>query len=134
LPKNIFYGTSIPTCILVFKKCRVHSDDIFFIDASQGFEKQKNQNYLRDKHINKIIDTLKNRKNIDKYSYVAELKEIEENDFNLNIPRYVDTFEEEELIDLDKVSSELKSLENEIKQNDKIISDFCKELGISEPF
>ena len=134
LPKNIFYGTSIPTCIMVFKKCRVHSNNIFFIDASQEFEKQKNQNYLTNKHINKIIDTLKSRKNIDKYSYVASLEEIEENDYNLNIPRYVDTFEEEEPIDLETVSSELKKLNKEMKSTDKEIAKFCNELGISTPF
>ncbi len=134
LPSNIFYGTSIPTCILVFKKCRENSDNILFIDASNEFEKAKNQNYLTSENIEKIIDTYKNRKQIDKYSYVALLDEVKENDYNLNIPRYVDTFEEEEQIDLDKVSNELKELEISMKKTDETIEAFCSELGIPTPF
>ncbi|WP_418187426.1 type I restriction-modification system subunit M [Aliarcobacter lanthieri] len=134
LPSNIFYGTSIPTCILVFKKCREHSDNILFIDASNDYEKSKNQNYLTNENIEKIIDTYANRKEIEKYSHLASLDEIKENDYNLNIPRYVDTFEEEEIIDLDKVSSELKALEIEMKITDETIAKFCDELGISTPF
>ena len=134
LPSNIFYGTSIPTCILVFKKCREHSDNILFIDASNDYEKAKNQNYLTNENIEKIIDTYANRKEIEKYSHLASLDEIKENDYNLNIPRYVDTFEEEEVIDLDKVSSELKALEIEMKTTDETIASFCRELNISTPF
>ena len=134
LPSNIFYGTSIPTCILVFKKCREHSDNILFIDASNDYEKAKNQNYLTNENIEKIIDTYANRKEIEKYSHIASLDEIKENDYNLNIPRYVDTFEEEETIDLDKVSSELKALEIEMKTTDETIASFCRELNISTPF
>ena len=134
LPSNIFYGTSIPTCILVFKKCREHSDNILFIDASNDYEKAKNQNYLTNENIEKIIDTYANRKEIEKYSHLASLDEIKENDYNLNIPRYVDTFEEEETIDLEKVSSELKALEIEMKTTDETIAKFCRELNISTPF
>lgn len=134
LPSNIFYGTSIPTCILVFKKCREHSDNILFIDASNDYEKAKNQNYLTNENIEKIIDTYANRKEIEKYSHLASMDEIKENDYNLNIPRYVDTFEEEETIDLDKVSSELKALEIEMKTTDETIASFCRELNISTPF
>ncbi|TLT08776.1 type I restriction-modification system subunit M [Aliarcobacter thereius] len=134
LPSNIFYGTSIPTCILVFKKCRVDSNNILFIDASKDFEKAKNQNFLREQDIQKIIDTYKSRKQIEKYSHLASLQEIKENDYNLNIPRYVDTFEEEEIIDLDKVCYELKELEISMKKTDETIEVFCKELGISTPF
>ena len=134
LPSNIFYGTSIPTCILVFKKCREHSDNILFIDASNDYEKAKNQNYLTNENIEKIIDTYANRKEIEKYSHLASMQEIKENDYNLNIPRYVDTFEEEEVIDLDKVSSELKALEIEMKITDETITKFCDELGIAKPF
>ena len=134
LPSNIFYGTSIPTCILVFKKCREHSDNILFIDASDDYEKAKNQNYLTNENIEKIIDTYANRKDIEKYSHLASMQEIKENDYNLNIPRYVDTFEEEEVIDLDKVSSELKALEIEMKTTDETIASFCRELNISTPF
>ena len=93
LPANVFYGTSIPTCILVMKKCRKEDDNILFIDASKEFEKVKTQNKLRSEHINKIIDTYRERKEIEKYSHCATLQEIKDNDFNLNIPRYVDTFE-----------------------------------------
>jgi type I restriction enzyme M protein len=134
LPANIFYGTSIPTCILVFKKCREDSENILFIDASAHFEKAKNQNYLRASDINKIITTFRNRVVEDKYSYLATLKEIKENDYNLNIPRYVDTFEEEELVDIDEVSKELKQLEINMKTTDKTILRFCDELGIATPF
>ena len=134
LPANIFYGTSIPTCILVFKKCREDSQNVLFIDASKGFEKAKNQNHLRDEDIDKIITTLQTRETLEKYSYLAPLKEIAENDYNLNIPRYVDTFEEEISINIDEISKELKSLDIEMKDNDSEIAKFCKELGISEPF
>jgi type I restriction enzyme M protein len=134
LPANIFYGTSIPTCILVFKKCREHPEDILFIDASQYFEKVKTQNYLRDEDVDRIVDTYAKRITIDKYSYVASLDEIRENDYNLNIPRYVDTFEEEEPVDIPAVASELKELETEMKDTDNTIAGFCKELNIPTPF
>ncbi len=134
LPSNIFYGTSIPTCILVFKKCREDSDNVLFIDASKHFEKVKAQNYLRDEDIDKIITTFQERVTTDKYSYLASMEEIKENDFNLNIPRYVDTFEEEKEIDLDDVSAQLKALDNDMLGTDKTIADFCDELGIEKPF
>ncbi len=134
LPANIFYGTSIPTCILVFKKCKEHPNNILFIDASQHYEKVKTQNHLRDDDINKIVETYRNRTAEDKYSYVADIKEVKENDYNLNIPRYVDTFEEEEPIDIDAVSKEIKAIDIEIANSDKLIAVFCKELNISTPF
>lgn len=134
LPANIFYGTSIPTCILVFKKCREHPDDILFIDASQYYEKVKTQNYLRDEDVDRIVDTYAKRITIDKYSYVASLDEVRENEYNLNIPRYVDTFEEEEPVDIDAVASELKELETEMQDTDNTIAGFCKELNIPTPF
>jgi len=134
LPANVFFGTSIPTCILVFKKCRTNPDDILFIDASAHFEKVKNQNILREKDIDKIIKIFRERKTEDKYSYVAKLKEVEENDYNLNIPRYVDTFEEEEQIDLEKTVKEIQKIDEESKETDKEIKKFCKELGIKSPF
>ena len=134
LPANIFYGTSIPTCILVFKKCRENPDDIIFIDASNEFEKVKTQNQLLDEHINKIVDTYRNRREIDKYSALATLEQIKENDYNLNIPRYVDTFEEEEKVDIKAVAQEIKNIDTEMAEVDKAISDFCKELGIDAPF
>ena len=134
LPANIFYGTSIPTSILVFKKCREQPDDILFIDASQGFEKMKNQNYLRDDDIEKIVQTYRERTTLDKYSYVVPLSEVAENDYNLNIPRYVDTFEEEEKVDLAAVSKELKALSKDMDKTDTTIATFCTELGIDMPF
>ena len=134
LPANIFYGTSIPTCILVFKKCRENPEDILFIDASQHFEKQKTQNYLRDQHIDKIIETYRNRTEEEKYSRKAPLTEIAENDYNLNIPRYVDTFEEEEKIDLNAVAEEIVNLDKTMVDIDTLLSDFCKQLNIKTPF
>ncbi|WP_445737984.1 type I restriction-modification system subunit M [Mariniflexile sp.] len=130
LPANIFYGTSIPTCILVFKKCRENPEDILFIDASEHYDKVKTQNMLRDEDIEKIINTYTERKTEDKYSYVAPLSEIEENDYNLNIPRYVDMFEEEEPIDIDVVMSDIKSLEAKRAELDKEIDVYFKELGL----
>lgn len=134
LPANVFYGTSIPTCILVFKKCREDSGNVLFIDASKTYEKVKNQNVLRDEDIENIIETYTSRETKEKYSYLATLNEIKENDYNLNIPRYVDTFEEEESIDLDAVSRELRDIDTQMKTTDELIASFCKELGISSPF
>lgn len=132
LPANIFYGTSIPTCILVMKKCRQEDDNILFIDASKEFEKVKTQNKLRPEHIQKIIDTYRNRTEIEKYSHCATLKEIAENDYNLNIPRYVDTFEEEEEINIQAVMAEIKELEAKRTELDAQIEVYLKELGIVE--
>src|SRR5690554_3299992 len=136
LPANIFYGTSIPTCIMVLKKCREVDDNIVFIDASGegNYIKEGNQNSLRNEDVERIVNTYRNRETIDKYSYVATLKEIAENDYNLNIPRYVDTFEEEEPIDLEAVSKELKEIDSELETTNETIASFCKELNISTPF
>lgn len=140
LPANIFYGTSIPTCILVFKKCREEDDNIVFIDASgdENFSKQGNQNFLReDKEYNaieKIVQTYRNRESIDKFSYVASLKEIAENDYNLNIPRYVDRFEEEAEIDITEVANNIHAIDDELTAVNKDILSFCNELGIVPPF
>ena len=134
LPANLFYGTSIPACILIFKKCRVHDDNIMFIDASAGFDKIGNQNTLTDAHVARIVETYANRATIDKYAYAAPLAEIAENDCNLNIPRYVDTFEEEEPVDIDAVAAELQALEGAMQDTDASIAGFCEELGIPSPF
>ena len=134
LPANIFYGTSIPTCVLVFKKCRKHPDNILFIDASQQFDKVKTQNILRPEHIQKIVDTYKARTNEDKYSHVATIESIKANDYNLNIPRYVDTFEAEDAIDLGAISAQLIELDQASQTTDASIAAFCKELGIEPPF
>ena len=130
LPANIFYGTSIPTCILVFKKCRENPDNILFIDASNDYEKIKTQNVLRDEHINKIIDTFRNRTELEKYSKAVSLEEIAQNDYNLNIPRYVDTFEEEAEIDIYAVMREIKALETKRTELDQQIDVYFKELGL----
>lgn len=134
LPANIFYGTSIPTCIMVYKKCRENPEDVLFIDASQHFDKVKTQNILREEHIDKIIKTYRNRTEEDKYSKRATLAEIATNDYNLNIPRYVDTFEAEDSIDINAIANDIKSLDTKIADTDKILADFCKQLNISTPF
>jgi len=136
LPANIFYGTSIPTCILVFKKCRKENDNVVFIDASgkDHYIKNGNQNELRDEDVENIVNTYRNRETKDKYSYVATLEEIAENDYNLNIPRYVDTFEEEEPIDLAEVSKNLIALDDDLTVVNNEILAFCNELGIAPPF
>ncbi len=134
LPANIFYGTSIPTCIMVFKKCREQPDDILFIDASREFEKVKTQNMLRQQDIEKIVETYRQRREEEKYSKKASLKEIAGNDYNLNIPRYVDTFEAEEDIDINVIALKLKTLDKEISETDREIAAFCKELNIETPF
>jgi type I restriction enzyme M protein len=134
LPANIFYGTVIPTCILVLKKCKEHPSDVLFVDASQFFEKAKNQSLLRDSDIEKIIHTYRNRTNEDKYSKRILLKEIKENDYNINISKYIDTFEADDTIDLDTISTKLKQLNKEIETMDKTIVSFCAQLNIATPF
>jgi type I restriction enzyme M protein len=133
LPANLFYGTPIPTSILVFKKCRENPEDVLFIDSSNHFERGT-QNILLEEHIEKIVNTYKERVVVDKYSYLAPLKEIHENEYNLNIPRYVNTFVEEEPVDVVKVSKDLKILENSMQETDKELIALCKELNINTPF
>ncbi|MEX2410595.1 MAG: type I restriction-modification system subunit M [Candidatus Paceibacterota bacterium] len=130
LPSNLFYGTSIPATVMVFKKCRKEDEDILFIDASNEFEKGKNQNKLTNENIDKIFETYTKREEIEKYSHKATLEEIKENDYNLNIPRYVDTFEEEEPIDIKSTMKELEKLDSEFKKLEKEMGDYLKELGI----
>lgn len=134
LPANMFYGASIPTIVLVCKKHRENQDDILFIDASNEFEKSGNKNTLRDEHVEKIIRVYSTREQVDKYSHVASLSEIKKNDYNLGISRYVDTFEEDEPVDLMAVSSQLQALEAEMTTTDETIAKFCDELGIAKPF
>ncbi|OCH21919.1 type I restriction-modification system subunit M [Aliivibrio logei] len=135
LPANIFYGTSIPTCILVLKKCRENPDNIIFIDASNkdNVGKAKNQNYLRQQDIEKIVSTYRERKEDEKYSYIASLSEVIENGYNLNIPRYVDTFEEKAVVDLAAITAELKLLDKDMKGIDETIRRFCEELEVESP-
>lgn len=134
LPANLFYGTSIPTCILIFKKCRGKPDDILFIDASAHFERQKNQNVLRANDVDRIVATYRARVETEKFSHRASLGEIEANDFNINIPRYVDTFEGEEVVDIEAAAAQLADLENSMAETDRLIASFCAELGIKAPF
>jgi type I restriction enzyme M protein len=134
LPSNLFYGTTIPATIMVFKKTRKEEDTIIFIDASKEFQKEKNQNKLTDENLQKIFDVYKNRKEVDKYSHNASQDEIKENEYNLNIPRYVDSFEEEEVIDIKEVSLKLKDLYKEEIELKNKVGEFCDELGIEKPF
>lgn len=130
LPANIFYGTGIPTTILVFKKKNRPDRNVLFIDASREFEKAKNQNRLTGENIDKIVETYRNRKDVDKYAHLATIEEIRENEYNLNIPRYVDTFEEEEEIDLDEVRRLLEQDEREIAELESKIAQTLKILGV----
>jgi type I restriction enzyme M protein len=133
LPPNLFYGTGIPAVVLVFKKCRKVDDDILFIDASSEFENGKNQNVLSDQNIERIFETYSQRKVVEKYSHRASLDEIRENEYNLNIPRYIDIFEREPEIDINSISNELKKLNEELEVVEKTISDYCNELSIEKP-
>jgi type I restriction enzyme M protein len=128
LPPNLFYGTGIPAAIIIFNKGKKH-EDVLFIDASREFQAGKNQNKLRTKDIEKIADTYDAFETVDKYAYRATIKEIKENDFNLNIPRYVDTFEEEEEIDIPAVQKEIEGLEKELADVRKEMDGYLKELG-----
>jgi type I restriction enzyme M protein len=134
LPANLFYGTSIPTCILVLKKCKEDPENILFIDASNDFEKVKNQNELREQDIDKIIKTYQNRQVIEKYSNLATLEEVKANDYNLNIPRYVNTFEEAIEIDIDALAVKIQAIDIKMKEVNNTIASFCKELNIKTPF
>jgi len=136
LPANLFFGTGIPAAILVFNKNKGKNKNVLFIDASQHFESAKNQNKLRKQDIEHIVNTyndftkgkLKQGITEEKFSYVATFEELEENDFNLNIPRYVDTFEEEAEIDIAAVQQEIDMLENELKEVQKEMKKYLKEL------
>ena len=128
LPANLFFGTGIPAAILIFDKGR-KTTDVLFIDASREFEDDKNQNRLRPEDIEKIVGTYRTFKSVPKYAYRATRKEIEENEFNLNIPRYVDTFEEEAEIDIAAVQTEIEGLERSLPETRKEMKRFLKELG-----
>lgn len=115
LPSNIFYNTSIPTTIIILKKDRTNKD-VFFIDASKEFIKNKNQNNMTDAHIEKILKTYEAREDVDKFAHLASFEEIVENDYNLNIPRYVDTFEEELVVPLTEIAAQLQETEKSIAE------------------
>jgi len=128
LPEKLFFGTGIPAAILLFKKHK-ENNKVLFIDASREFQSGKNQNVLTSDNIQKIIDTYKARKTVDKYAYLATLEEIQENDFNLNIPRYVDTFEEEEELDLVAIRNERLDLKSQLAELETEMAGYLEELG-----
>ncbi|MCP1728439.1 type I restriction enzyme M protein [Natronospira proteinivora] len=128
LPEKLFFGTGIPAAILVFRQDR-QDDKVMFIDASREFQAGKNQNALSEDNIRKIVETYQARETVDKYAYLATVDEIRENDFNLNIPRYVDTFEEEEEIDLMAVRAERKELKAKLETLETEMDGYLKELG-----
>jgi type I restriction enzyme M protein len=131
LPANLFYNTSIPTCIVVLKKHR-DGRDVLFIDASKKFDKGKKQNTMTDEHIDAILDLYHKRETIDKESYLASFEDIEKNDFNLNIPRYVDNFEKEEEINLNELLTEMKQTDDEIKKVENEVLSCLKDLTASD--
>lgn len=131
LPANLFHGTGIPVCVLVLKSKRNgNSGNILFIDASKEFKPGKNQNTLEQEHIDKIVDAYEKRQDIDKFAHVADMSEIVENDYNLNIPRYVDTFEEEEPVDLSAVRADIQKLDAETKAAIDKAEGMMKLLGL----
>ena len=129
LPENLFYGVSIPATIVVFKKNR-KNNDILFIEASREYEKGKNQNKLLKENIDKIFDTYINRKEIDKYSHLATIDEIRENEYNLNIKRYVDTYEPEPEVDIKETKRRIEETNKELAILEKQLQDTLKELGL----
>lgn len=132
LPENLFFGTGIPAVILIFKKNRKRHN-VLFIDASgqEHYEKDKNQNKLREEDLKEIEKVYNNYETIDKYSYVATLDEIKENDYNLNIPRYVDTFEEEEIVDMDQVAKNITNIKAELQEVEQEMAKYLEELGLN---
>lgn len=131
MPAGLFYSTGIPTIVMVLKKHR-DNRDVLFIDASKGFEKGKNQNILRDQDIDKIIETYKKHQDVDKYAHLATMDEIKENEFNLNIPRYVDTFEEEPPIDIVALSKEMQDIDQKIAQSEAEFLSLVDDLDVNE--
>lgn len=127
LPANLFYNTSIPTCIVVLKKHR-EGRDVLFIDASQKYEKGKKQNAMTDEHIDSVIELYNDRKTVDKEAYLASFEDIEKNDFNLNIPRYVDNFEKEEELDLDELLTNITNTDEEIRKTQAEFLTLLKDL------
>lgn len=130
LPANIFFNTSIPTTVIILRKNR-ENKNVLFIDASKEFTKGKNQNVLKETHIEKILDAYTKREDVEKFAHVATFEEIQENDFNLNIPRYVDTFEEEPEIDIVQLSQEISGLNKKIKQAESEFLSMLDELTVT---
>ena len=132
LPSNMFYNTSIPTCIVVLKKHR-EGRDVLFIDASNLYEKEKKQNVMKEEHIDKVIELYNNRKSVEKQAYLASYDDIKANDYNLNIPRYVDTSEEETEIDIKQLSDNIKETNEAIKAANSSLINMLGELTFSNP-
>lgn len=132
LPSNLFTNTGIPVCILVFKKNRVNND-ILFIDAQNDFVKDKSKNIMTSEQVLKVIDTYNNRSDIDKYSRKVDISEIEENDYNLNIPRYIDSFEPEEIPDAVQLAKELNEINRESRTLGLEIAEMLKQLVCTDP-
>ena len=128
LPQNLFFGTGIPTAILIFNKGKT-SSDVLFIDAAKELDDGKNQNRMTVEHLDKIVQTFEEKETIDRYSYRATPLEIADNDYNLNIPRYVDTFEEEEEVDLPAVKRRVSELEDELVEVQGKMKSFLEELS-----
>ena len=131
MPANLFFGTSIPTTVIILKKNRT-SRDVLFIDASKDFIKGKNQNKLSQENIDRIVETYKKREDVEKFAHVASFEEIKENDFNLNIPRYVDTFEEQEEVDIVELGKEIVALNQQIKSAEKDFLSMLDELAVTD--
>ena len=131
LPANLFYNTSIPTCIIVLKKHR-DGRDVLFIDASKKFNKGKKQNEMLDEHIDEVMNLYTKRETVEKEAFLASFEDIEKNDFNLNIPRYVDTFEEEEPIDLNMLLTDMKKTDEEIEKVEREFLSLMKQLTSTE--
>ena len=131
MPANLFFGTSIPTTVIILKKNRT-SRDVLFIDASKDFIKGKNQNKLSQENIDRIVETYKKREDVEKFAHVASFEEIQENDFNLNIPRYVDTFEEQEEVDIVELGKEIVALNQQIKSAEKDFLSMLDELAVTD--
>lgn len=142
LPANLFYGTGIPAAILIFNKAKGKNKDVLFIDASNDYDNGKNQNKLNEKHIQKIVEEYKKFKSLkpltieegesltDKFSYRATLKDIQDNEYNLNIPRYIDTFEEEVEVDIKEIHNEIVALKSQLSETEKKMDDYLKELNL----
>ena len=127
LPSNMFYNTSIPTCIVVLKKHR-EGRDVLFIDASKMYEKEKKQNVMREEHIDRVLELYTARKPVDKVAYLASFEDIKANDYNLNIPRYVDTSEEEPEVDIRQLSASIRETNRAIKEGNDTLLKMLEEL------
>ncbi|WP_336730938.1 type I restriction-modification system subunit M [Chryseobacterium sp. VD8] len=142
LPANLFFGTGIPAAILIFNKAKGNNTNVLFIDASAEFESGKNQNKMADAHIEKIVEEFKKFKSLpaldteggevltEKFSYRATLKDIQDNEYNLNIPRYIDTFEEEEQVDIKEVHTEIVDLKKQLAETEAKMEHYLKELNL----